>query len=77
MILIDCLSRIIAISFEFKEIINYFLFQAEQAQSQACEKFENMSAKGREELTGFRARQVTAFKKRWDIIDINFNLENN
>lgn len=46
------------------EIINKFLFQAEQAQSQACEKFENMSAKGREELTGFRARQVTAFKKR-------------
>lgn len=37
--------------------------QAEQAQTDACEKFDAMSARGREELTSFRTRRVAAFKK--------------
>lgn len=41
----------------------WFVLQAEQAQTEACEKFEAMSAKGKEELVSFRARRVTAFKK--------------
>lgn len=36
---------------------------AENAQAQACEKFEKMSACGKEELVGFRNRRVQAFKK--------------
>lgn len=38
-------------------------FQAEQAQTDACEKFEAMSARGKQELTSFRTRRVAAFKK--------------
>lgn len=38
-------------------------FQAEQAQTDACEKFESMSARGKQELTSFRTRRVAAFKK--------------
>ncbi|CAD7080072.1 unnamed protein product [Hermetia illucens] len=37
--------------------------EAETAQTQACEKFDSMSACGKEELVGFRARRVAAFKK--------------
>ncbi|XP_055295871.1 sorting nexin-32 isoform X3 [Sitodiplosis mosellana] len=37
--------------------------EAEQAQTDACEKFEAMSARGKQELTSFRARRVAAFKK--------------
>lgn len=40
-----------------------FFSQAEQAQTDACEKFEAMSARGKQELTSFRSRRVTAFKK--------------
>ncbi|XP_053959399.1 sorting nexin-32 isoform X2 [Anastrepha ludens] len=36
---------------------------AETAQAEACEKFESMSACGKEELVGFRNRRVAAFKK--------------
>ncbi|XP_059616618.1 sorting nexin-32 isoform X2 [Phlebotomus argentipes] len=36
---------------------------AENAQTQACQKFETMSAHGKQELVGFRARRVAAFKK--------------
>lgn len=36
---------------------------AENAQAEACEKFEKMSACGKEELVGFRNRRVAAFKK--------------
>ncbi|EAT44912.1 AAEL003758-PA [Aedes aegypti] len=36
---------------------------AETAQTQACEKFESMSARGKEELVSFRLRRVAAFKK--------------
>ncbi|XP_011178669.1 sorting nexin-32 isoform X2 [Zeugodacus cucurbitae] len=36
---------------------------AEAAQAEACEKFESMSACGKEELVGFRNRRVAAFKK--------------
>ncbi|KAH8258565.1 hypothetical protein KR038_006778 [Drosophila bunnanda] len=36
---------------------------AETAQAEACEKFESMSACGKEELIGFRNRRVAAFKK--------------
>ncbi|XP_055626220.1 sorting nexin-32 isoform X2 [Toxorhynchites rutilus septentrionalis] len=36
---------------------------AESAQTQACEKFESMSARGKEELVSFRLRRVSAFKK--------------
>lgn len=38
-------------------------FQAEQAQTDACEKFESMSARGKQELTSFRTRRLMAFKK--------------
>ncbi|XP_004533375.1 sorting nexin-6 isoform X3 [Ceratitis capitata] len=37
--------------------------EAETAQAEACEKFESMSACGKEELVGFRNRRVAAFKK--------------
>lgn len=37
--------------------------EAETAQTQACEKFEAMSARGKEELVSFRLRRVAAFKK--------------
>uniref|UniRef100_A0A034VUH7 Sorting nexin-6 n=1 Tax=Bactrocera dorsalis TaxID=27457 RepID=A0A034VUH7_BACDO len=37
--------------------------EAEAAQAEACEKFESMSACGKEELVGFRNRRVAAFKK--------------
>lgn len=40
-----------------------FSLQAEQAQTDACEKFEAMSARGKQELTSFRTRRVAAFKK--------------
>jgi len=36
---------------------------AEWSQHQACEKFEQMSAKGKEELMDFKVRRVAAFKK--------------
>ncbi|SPP79785.1 sorting nexin-32 isoform X2 [Drosophila guanche] len=36
---------------------------AETAQAEACEKFESMSACGKEELIGFRNRRVAAIKK--------------
>ncbi|XP_026465746.1 sorting nexin-6-like isoform X1 [Ctenocephalides felis] len=36
---------------------------AETAQTKACEMFESMSARGKDELIGFRARRVAAFKK--------------
>ncbi|XP_019532294.3 sorting nexin-32 isoform X2 [Aedes albopictus] len=36
---------------------------AESAQTAACEKFESMSARGKEELVSFRLRRVAAFKK--------------
>nr|CAG4638430.1 EOG090X05NC [Cyclestheria hislopi] len=36
---------------------------AEWGQRQACEKFEQMSAKAKEELTDFKTRRVAAFKK--------------
>ncbi|KAH8392353.1 hypothetical protein KR215_006604, partial [Drosophila sulfurigaster] len=39
------------------------IIQAETAQAEACEKFESMSACGKEELIGFRNRRVAAFKK--------------
>ncbi|XP_005175124.2 sorting nexin-32 isoform X1 [Musca domestica] len=37
--------------------------EAEAAQAEACEKFETMSACGKEELVSFRNRRVQAFKK--------------
>ncbi|XP_048263462.1 sorting nexin-6 isoform X1 [Bombus affinis] len=37
--------------------------EAEQAQTEACEKFEQMSEKGKEELVDFKTRRVTAFRK--------------
>lgn len=42
--------------------------QAEQAQQEACEKFEAMSAKAKEELMDFKKRRVIAFKK--NLIDL-------
>ncbi|KAF9417070.1 hypothetical protein HW555_005768 [Spodoptera exigua] len=36
---------------------------AEQAQADACAKFEQLSARAREELIDFRTRRVAAFKK--------------
>lgn len=36
---------------------------AEDLQTKACEKFEAMSARGKEELMSFRKRRVAAFKK--------------
>ncbi|XP_050558017.1 sorting nexin-6 isoform X1 [Spodoptera frugiperda] len=37
--------------------------EAEQAQADACAKFEQLSARAREELIDFRTRRVAAFKK--------------
>ncbi|KAK0096743.1 hypothetical protein PV326_004529 [Microctonus aethiopoides] len=37
--------------------------EAEKAQTEACEKFEQMSDKGKEELTDFKTRRIAAFKK--------------
>ncbi|XP_070507533.1 sorting nexin-32 isoform X1 [Chironomus tepperi] len=37
--------------------------EAEDIQTKACEKFEAMSARGKEELMSFRKRRVAAFKK--------------
>lgn len=51
-------SLLIKILFSFK-----LYLQAEQAQTDACEKFEAMSARGKQELTSFRTRRVAAFKK--------------
>lgn len=55
---------------EKKNFVDWFsiscLFQsnqAETAQTEACEKFEAMSARGKQELLGFRTRRVAAFKK--------------
>lgn len=45
-------------------LLFFFFKQAEAAQAEACEKFETMSACGKEELVGFRNRRVQAFKKR-------------
>ncbi|XP_075168460.1 sorting nexin 6 isoform X2 [Haematobia irritans] len=42
---------------------NKDIHAAEAAQAEACEKFETMSACGKEELVGFRNRRVQAFKK--------------
>ncbi|XP_012278159.1 sorting nexin-6 isoform X2 [Orussus abietinus] len=36
---------------------------AEHAQTEACEKFEQMSEKGKEELTDFKTRRLAAFRK--------------
>lgn len=36
---------------------------AENAQAEACKKFESMSARGEEELIGFKTRRVAAFRK--------------
>ncbi|KAJ8678866.1 hypothetical protein QAD02_014653 [Eretmocerus hayati] len=41
---------------------------AEQAQTEACEKYEQMSDKGKEELVDFKTRRVAAFKK--NLIDL-------
>ncbi|XP_014206876.1 sorting nexin-6 isoform X2 [Copidosoma floridanum] len=42
--------------------------EAEQAQTEACTKFEQMSLKGKEELLDFKTRRVAAFKK--NLIDL-------
>jgi len=42
---------------------NKDIHAAEAAQAEACEKFESMSACGKEELVSFRNRRVAAFKK--------------
>lgn len=50
---------------QYNFLINFVRhMQAETAQAEACEKFESMSACGKEELIGFRNRRVAAFKKR-------------
>lgn len=41
----------------------HFNSQAEDLQTKACEKFESMSARGKEELMSFRKRRVVAFRK--------------
>lgn len=71
----SCLSFIHWIDYGFSDskciAYNIFLFhwlKAEQAQSNACARFEAMSARGREELVDFQARRVHAFKKRWVFI---------
>lgn len=50
-------------------VISYPSVQAEQAQQEACEKFEAMSAKAKEELVDFKKRRVIAFKK--NLIDLS------
>ncbi|KAI5742382.1 hypothetical protein M8J77_006681 [Diaphorina citri] len=47
-------------------MFHYFVvlcFQAEQVQQEACDKFEQMSDKAKEELNDFKERRVEAFKK--------------
>jgi sorting nexin-5/6/32 len=41
---------------------------AELAQQQACDKFEQMSDKGKEELMDFKTRRVAAFRK--NLVDL-------
>lgn len=49
---------------QYLKIVSLFNFvQAESAQTEACEKFEAMSARGKQELLSFRTRRVAAFKK--------------
>ncbi|CAG2056162.1 unnamed protein product [Timema podura] len=38
-------------------------YEAEVAQQQACDKFEQMSDKAKEELMDFKTRRVAAFRK--------------
>lgn len=47
---------------------NKDILAAEAAQQEACEKFEQMSDKGKEELVDFKARRVAAFRK--NLIDL-------
>jgi len=47
---------------------NKDIHAAEEAQQAACEKFEAMSDKGKEELVDFKARRVAAFRK--NLIDL-------
>ncbi|KAF6215497.1 hypothetical protein GE061_010251 [Apolygus lucorum] len=47
---------------------NKDIVAAETAQQMACEKFEQMSEKGKEELVDFKARRVAAFRK--NLVDL-------
>jgi sorting nexin-5/6/32 len=46
----------------------YVKIQAEQAQQEACDKFETISSKAKEELVDFKKRRVGAFRK--NLIDL-------
>ncbi|CAH0381066.1 unnamed protein product, partial [Bemisia tabaci] len=48
---------------EKARVKNKDVHAAQEAQRQACEKFELMSDKGKEELQDFKARRVIAFRK--------------
>uniref|UniRef100_A0A1B6L960 Sorting nexin n=1 Tax=Graphocephala atropunctata TaxID=36148 RepID=A0A1B6L960_9HEMI len=47
---------------------NKDIHAAEKAQQEACEKFEQMSDKGKEELVDFKTRRVAAFRK--NLVDL-------
>ncbi|KAG8337675.1 Sorting nexin-5 [Homalodisca vitripennis] len=47
---------------------NKDIHAAEKAQQDACEKFEQMSDKGKEELVDFKTRRVAAFRK--NLVDL-------
>ncbi|KAK9511067.1 hypothetical protein O3M35_005707 [Rhynocoris fuscipes] len=47
---------------------NKDILAAEKAQQEACDKFEQMSDKGKEELVDFKSRRVAAFRK--NLIDL-------
>lgn len=49
-------------------MFDLFDLKAEQAQQEACEKFEAISSKAKEELTDFKKRRVVAFRK--NLIDL-------
>lgn len=56
------------LSKSFAQFSFFWILQAEQAQQEACDKFEAMSAKAKEELMDFKKRRVSAFKK--NLIDV-------
>ena len=48
--------------------MSMFDMQAEESQKTAREKFETLSETGKQELTEFKGRRVTAFRK--NLIDV-------
>ena len=54
---------VINISYSLAIQLKRFFFQAEDSQKDARDKFETLSNIGKQELTEFKGRRVTAFRK--------------